>query len=317
MSRPCFIAGDWGTSTLRLSLCDAAGSICDTKSGPGVAASAGTPAEIFSALVAEWDRSHGRLPALLCGMAGSTLGWREAPYLSCPVHPRDIAHGVVRFDEAGRSIVVAPGLSCRNRLLSPDVMRGEETQILGALRCDPELSKGDHVLCLPGTHTKWVMLRGGMIEDFLTGLTGELFDILRRHSILVGVSPQNRGKTSKAFAQALEKTAIHPDADLIHLLFATRSLQLTGTLSPHDAEDYLSGLIIGQDVAGILRLFDTELSATPCVTVIGAPELADVYRLALELRGLSVVYLPGAQASLAGLAALHEILTSRGMAHAS
>ena len=316
MSRPCFIAGDWGTSTLRLTLCGVAGSDLDTLTGPGVAVSGGAFPEIFCALVAEWDRLHGRLPAILCGMAGSTLGWRETPYVSCPVDARHIAQDIVRFDCAGRTIAIAPGLSCRNRMMNPDVMRGEETQILGALRCDPMLSEGRHLLCLPGTHTKWVTLRDGVVEDFLTGLTGELFDILRRHSILVRASTEKRDRTSNAFALALEQAAKLAEADLVHLLFATRSRQLAGELSPCDAEDYLSGLIIGRDVAGALRLFDDVLFDAPRVTVIGAPELSDRYRLALESRAVSVVRLPGQQASLAGLAALYAVMT-RGMAHAS
>jgi 2-dehydro-3-deoxygalactonokinase len=312
-----FVAGDWGTSHLRLSLIDDAGRVLETKRGPGVATLARTPADIFADLASGWDTRFGALPAVLCGMAGSTLGWREVPYLSCPIHPRRIADGVLRFEAQGRRVAIAPGLSCRNRLLGPDVMRGEETQILGALLSDPALAHGRHILCMPGTHTKWVLLHDGVIEHFLTGVSGELFEVLSGHSVLVGAQNRSEAIAEKPFALALEQTRLHPDAELIHLLFATRSRQLAGEIKPRDAQSYLSGLIIGQDVAGALRLYRDELERVERITVIGAMELAALYVMALDTRGRTTKSLDGATASLAGLKALHEALSGTGLAHAS
>jgi 2-dehydro-3-deoxygalactonokinase len=310
-----FVAGDWGTSHLRLSLCDERGHVLQTRNGPGAAA--GNAADTFFSLVRDWDAHYGSLPVLLCGMAGSTIGWRNVPYLACPVTPEAIATSALRFEAEGRTIAIAPGLSCRNRLITPDVMRGEETQILGALRREPELAAGAHLLCLPGTHTKWVVLKDGVIEQFLTGVTGELFDVLHRHSVLVRASHSGESIGGPAFVEALEQTKRHPDAELIHLLFGTRSRQLMGELQNEDAGAYLSGLVIGQDAAGAMRLFRPELAASRHVVVIGTPQLGDLYATALKMRDVGVTTVDGAAASLAGLTALHGALFGKGLGHAA
>ena len=182
MSRAAFIAGDWGTSRLRLYLCDAAGQVLARTQGAGAAVP--DCAGRFAAAVADWDRAHGRLPAVLGGMVGSTIGWKEVPYLECPARPQAIAGAALRFAADGRAIAIAPGLKCTNPVGAPDVMRGEEVQILGALRLHPELARGGHLLCMPGTHVKWVQLRDGAVGRFQTALSGELFELLAGHSVL-------------------------------------------------------------------------------------------------------------------------------------
>jgi 2-dehydro-3-deoxygalactonokinase len=309
-----FIAGDWGTSHLRLSLCDSAGVVIETRNGRGVSTLDRHLAEEFSALTADWTDRFGKLPAVLCGMAGSTLGWRDVPYLHCPARPISIADGALIFEDDGRRIAIAPGLSCRNRLMAPDAMRGEETQILGAVKIEPKLTQGLHIVCLPGTHTKWVILCDGVIESFLTGLTGELFDVLRAHSVLAREAADP--VASKAFMIALEQTTLHPDAELIHLLFETRARQLAGELAARDAASYLSGLIIGQDVAGALRLFKSDLIEAR-IALIGTKQLCELYTAAFAKRGLTVKAIDGASASLAGLKALHDALFVESIAHAS
>ncbi len=304
MTAPAFIAGDWGTTHLRLFLCSANGGALAARTGAGVAEAKAQ--EIFPSLTAAWDAAYGKLPAVLCGMVGSTIGWREVPYLTCPAHPRDVAASTLRFEEDGRTIAIAPGLKCKNRLLAPDVMRGEETQILGALALDPSLREGRRFLCMPGTHTKWVSLKDGAVEHFLTALSGELFDILRRHSVLVRDGAVTDVPDGKVFAAALDQTKMYPDAELIHLLFETRSRQLEGNLKQKDAASYLSGLIIGQDVSGAKRFFRSDLAAAAQVTVIGAPALSDLYLHALRTRDLAAGRIDGEAASLAGLAALYR-----------
>ena len=311
---PSFIAGDWGTSHLRLSLCDRAGAAVETRNGKGVSTLNRKLADEFAILTADWTERFGKLPTVLCGMAGSTLGWREVPYRQCPVRPLSIADDALLFEEAGQRFAIAPGLSCRNRLMSPDVMRGEETQILGAMRLEPQLAHGLHIICLPGTHTKWVILSEGVVESFLTGLTGELFDILRAHSVLArGASDPT---ASKAFVTALEQTMLHPDAELIHLLFETRARQLSGELAARDAASYLSGLIIGQDVTGALRLFKHNLPDAR-IALIGTPQLCELYTAAFVKRGLTTRTIDGAAASLCGLKALYDVLFVTDVAHAS
>jgi 2-dehydro-3-deoxygalactonokinase len=317
MSAARFVAGDWGTSQLRLSLCADDDTMLDSKDGPGVAKLGGKVAEAYLETVSDWDAKHGPLPTVLCGMAGSTLGWREVPYLACPIHPERIIDGALRFEAEGRSVAIAPGLSCRNRLLGPDVMRGEETQILGALRRDPGLAQGCHFFCMPGTHAKWVVLQDGVIESFLTSLAGELFDVLSRHSVLVGPDASTGTIAQSAFARALEQTRLHPDAELIHLLFQTRSRQLAGEFKSRDAAGFLSGLVIGQDVAGAVRLFREDLKNANRVTIIGAPQISELYAHALDARGIATQRIDGAEASLAGLTALHAALFRGGAAYAS
>jgi len=247
MPAPAFIAGDWGTTHLRLYLCDETGKALDTQSGAGVSGLRGDVGGAFFRAVESWDLVHGKLPAVLCGMIGSTIGWREVAYLNCPARPEAIAKSTLCFAAEGRPIAIAPGLTCRNRLLAPDMMRGEETQILGAIRCEPKLATGRQFLCMPGTHTKWVSLKDGAVEHFLTALTGELFDILHNHSVLVNAAGVPEVVGGPEFSRAFEQTKLYPDAELIHLLFEVRSRQLKGEQGK-TRETFVQVILIG-DVA--------------------------------------------------------------------
>jgi 2-dehydro-3-deoxygalactonokinase len=317
MTKPTYVAGDWGTTHLRLFLCDGDGNALATKNGPGVAQVRDNVSGAFFSLVESWDKAHGPLPTVLAGMVGSTIGWREVPYLSCPARTEEIAMASVRFEMNGRKIMLAPGLACRNRLMAPDIMRGEETQILGALHCVPKLAKGRQFLCMPGTHTKWVSLKDGVIEHFLTALTGELFDILHRHSVLVNAGDTPEVTGGAEFVRALEQTKMYPEAELIHLLFETRSRQLKGTLKRRDASAYLSGLIIGQDVSGAKRFFRADLAEANRVIVIASPKLSDLYTQALKTRDIAFVKIDGEKASLAGLKALYDASFHQGIGNAA
>ncbi len=316
MAHPAFIAGDWGTTHLRLFLCDRDGHVLDAKTGPGVSGVRDQVGATFLGLVKSWDDAHGPLPTVLCGMVGSTIGWREVPYVTCPARPEAIARNALRFAVEGRPIAIAPGLSCRNRLLAPDMIRGEETQILGALQCAPMLATGRHFLCMPGTHTKWVSLKDGIVEHFLTAVTGELFDILHNHSVLVNADKTSEVVGGTEFARALDQTKMYPDAELIHLLFEVRSRQLKGQLKRKDASAYLSGLIIGQDVSGAKRFFRADLAEAKQVVVVGSPKLGDLYAQALKTRDLPVLRIDGEAASLAGLKTLYDVLFAEDASHA-
>jgi 2-dehydro-3-deoxygalactonokinase len=305
MAAAAFIAGDWGTSHLRLSLCDARGRVLESTHGPGISSVKGRVEEAFFEQIAVWDR-HGKLPAMLCGMVGSSIGWREVPYLPAPLRPEAITKGLLHFQARGRAIALAPGLSCRNRLQAPDFMRGEETQILGATKLEPSLMQGRQVLCMPGTHTKWASLKDGVIEHFLTAVSGELYDILHKHSVLVNNGGGQDIAGGPTFERALEQTRMFPDAELIHLLFQNRSRQLQGELKTADAGAYLSGLIIGQDVSGARRFFRNDMAEAKDVVVIGTPRLTALYSQALKTREIGVRAIDGDTASLAGLAALYQ-----------
>ena len=303
MSRAAFIAGDWGTSRLRLYLCDTGGHVLarGEEEGASVADCAGR----FANSVASWDKAHGALPAVLSGMVGSTIGWREVPYLKCPAKPATIAGAALRFEAGGRAIAILPGLSCVGKTGAPDVMRGEETQILGALRLHPNLAKGCHIFCLPGTHTKWVTVTDGAVTLFQTALSGELFELLRRHSVLVRDSSEVDAQ-SPAFALGLEFARRNAGADLLHLLFSARSRVVTGALAKADAASYLSGLVLGRDIATALTLLDL----TGSVQLICTPALAALYARALSAYDLDSAVVDGDRAALAGLVHAHAEIFS-------
>lgn len=311
MSLEHYIAGDWGTSRLRLFLCQGT-RVLETRQGPGIGGLREGPAQALRPLTAGWRQAYGPLPLLLCGMAGSRNGWRETAYLPCPADPHDLAQAALRFEAEGTTVAIAPGLACQGRLGTPEVMRGEETQIAGALALHPALAAGPHLLCLPGTHTKWVWLQDGQVHDFLTALTGELFALLRDGSTLASAAG--------ATAQALPGADVQPDApddafqrglqaagalgkaSLLHALFATRTRQLIDGCSREWALSYLSGLLIGADVQGAIALF----GHPPAVALIGEGKLNARYSSALRRAGIAASCLDGEQCALAGLRTLWQ-----------
>ena len=293
MTKAAFIGGDWGTSRLRLYLCDESGEVLARGEGEG--ASVPDCAGRFAAAVADWDRYYGPVPAVLSGMVGSTIGWKEVSYLPCPANPAAIAAAAECFRVEGRPIAILPGLSCTSITGAPDVMRGEETQILGALRLQPELAKGRQVLCLPGTHAKWVELNDGAVVRFQTALSGELFELLRRHSVLA----RDGGEVAvnDAFLRGLEFAQENLDADLLYLVFSTRARVVTGQMPKADAASYLSGLIVGKDVMTASALFDLG----DRVPLICSPELGALYARALSACDVESAMIDGDSASLSGL----------------
>ncbi len=301
MSKAAFIAGDWGTSRLRLYLCGAAGQVLARGEGEG--ASVPDCAGRFAKAVASWDRAHGPLPAVLGGMVGSTIGWREVPYLTCPARPQAIAGAASRFEQDGRAIAIIPGLKCTGPTGAPDVMRGEEVQILGALRRDPALARGRHVFCMPGTHAKWVEVENGAVTRFQTALSGELFELLKTHSVLARETGAVDAD-SKAFALGLETA--RQQADLLHLLFSARSRVVTGAVPKADAASYLSGLVLGKDVGTAASLFDLK----GVVHLVCTPALAALYGKVLARYDLKSPIIDGDQAALAGLVHIHAEIFS-------
>jgi 2-dehydro-3-deoxygalactonokinase len=312
MSLARYIAGDWGTSRLRLFLCQGDHVLARCQ-GPGIGALREPPADALRPLIAPWRQAHGPLPLLLCGMAGSRNGWRETPYLPCPVELRTLREAALRFEADGAPVAIAPGLSCQGRLGSPEVMRGEETQIAGALALHPALGSGRHLLCLPGTHTKWAWLQDGQVRDFLTALTGELFALLRDGSTLTrtsraaapvarGGAPPPAGSDEDGFERGLEAAAGLRGATLVHALFAVRTRQLIDGRSPEWALSYLSGLVIGADVHGAVPLF----GARGETVLIGDASLNGRYAEALRRTGIAPSCLDGEQCALAGLRTLWQ-----------
>jgi 2-dehydro-3-deoxygalactonokinase len=292
-----FIAGDWGTTNGRLTLCDAQGKALDTRKVPGASEARGRFADVFDAATGEWRSAHGELPAILCGMAGSTIGWLEVAYLPCPAD-------LTELDDALASprpgVSVVPGMRCTNPLGAPDVMRGEETQLLGACEIEPALANGRQLVCLPGTHTKWASLHEGVLQEFITAPTGEIFGLLCDHSVLVRDQATAVEHRLPEFERGLAEAARHPEVSLLHQVFQARSLRMDKQLSAEGAASWVSGLLIGADVGGALKLFAMHEAAP--VYVVGTPRLIESYSLALARRGREAVGIEGDRAALAGLA---------------
>jgi 2-dehydro-3-deoxygalactonokinase len=299
---PAFIAGDWGTSNSRFMLCDAQGRRLDIRKGPGAAASRGKFSEVFDEATADWMKQSA-VPAVLCGMVGSAIGWLEMPYLPCPADLGELAEAP---GSPRPGVHLVPGMRCTNPLGAPDVMRGEETQLLGALRLMPGLAVGRQLVCLPGTHTKWASLHDGVLQEFLTAPAGELYGVLCEHSVLVREKTTPIEHRDSEFERGLAEAGKHPGL-LLHQLFQARSLRLDQQLAPEGAASWVSGLLIGTDVGGALGLFGgSEADAT--VHVIGAPALVKSYSIALARHGRRAVGIDGDDASLAGLTQVFEEL---------
>jgi 2-dehydro-3-deoxygalactonokinase len=306
MAAAKFIGGDWGTTQLRLFLCGEEPAPLAQVEGPGVNRVSGAFERALDVRVRSWTERHGDLPIVLSGMVGSSLGWVQTPYLPCPVKPEQLAGACIQLRN-GR-IRIVPGVSCRNRLGAPDYMRGEETHLLGALQIEPALREGRHLVCLPGTHTKWAILQDGNVQEFLTSPTGEVFGSLASQSTLVPAAGNSKEAVSvSGFIRAAQRVNQFPEAQLLHRLFECRSLRLSGELTPDQAASYLSGLLIASDVSGALRLL-LPSTTSPLVHVIGAAELCGQYHMALNTLGTEAKVIDSAAAAVSGLAQIESHL---------
>jgi 2-dehydro-3-deoxygalactonokinase len=221
-------------------------------------------------------------PMLACGMVGSRQGWIEVPYRDCPASLAAIASAMTAVPGARLSIV--PGLVCRDARGVPDVMRGEETQILGAM--DSFAHGGRRAVVLPGTHSKWALVGHDRIETFATFLTGELYAVLNEHSIL------GRLATPGEDAAALERgvrTSLEADASLSHDLFSSRTLALMGELAPGAVGDYLSGLLLGAELAAGRQWLERQRVPGDSVHLIGEAALCERYRRAFAIAGIDAI----------------------------
>ncbi|MDT0510011.1 2-dehydro-3-deoxygalactonokinase [Novosphingobium sp. MMS21-SN21R] len=281
---------DWGSTNMRAFRFGASGEVLERRASPRGAAGL-TPPEFESVLtetVADW--TDGTTPIVLAGMVGGRTGWREAPYLPCPASPSALAAAALPLDTALGRAVILPGLSTRAENGSADVMRGEETQLLGA-----GLTAG--LVVLPGTHSKWATLEQGRITTFATAMTGELYALLRHHSLLGQLASEgafNEHAFARGVTRALDAGNFAP------LLFSTRADVLLGDLPPQAVESYLSGLLIGGEIAGF--------GAKPA-TLIGNPQLVARYETALRLAGINAItIIDGDHAASRGLWAIGECL---------
>jgi len=293
---PDWIAVDWGTSNLRAWAMGAQGVLASAGSDEGMGKLA--PAQFEAALlrvIAPW-LGAGITPVIACGMVGARQGWVEAPYRGVPCAP--IAPGdlmAVATVDPRMQVMIAPGL----RQDKPaDVMRGEETQIAGALALLPGF---DGVFCLPGTHSKWAHVSAGEVVSFQTFMTGELFALLSQQSVLRhGMGGE--GEDEAAFAQGLADALERPEK-ISARLFTLRAEGLLAGLSPVSARSRLSGMLIGLELAAAKPYWLGQR-----IALIGAPVLSARYAAALTTQGAGSETLDATACTLAGLAAARGVL---------
>ncbi|TFI58565.1 2-dehydro-3-deoxygalactonokinase [Sphingomonas parva] len=288
-----FIAVDWGTTNRRAYRVGRDGTVDDEmEDGKGVLS---VPSGGFDAAVGEIRARLGDLPLLMAGMVGSNRGWVEAPYVPCPAGLPELA-ARLQWVEAERTAIV-PGV-CFAEGDAADVMRGEEVQILGAY--GEGLVPADGIVCHPGTHNKWIRLEDGRITAFRTVMTGELFNLLKAHSILADLLALPAG-VNDAFEAGVRRAL--DGGELTAELFSVRARVLLGKTKREDAASFTSGLLIGADLrAGLAFAGETGLVA------MGRPELTALFAAAAAVAGRPTREVDGETAFLAGAIHLAELL---------
>ncbi|WP_375310892.1 2-dehydro-3-deoxygalactonokinase [Bradyrhizobium sp. A5] len=281
MTEPAYVAVDWGTSSFRLWLVDRAGQVLAARrSDEGMLAAAKVGfAGVLQSHLAAVEAPVG-LPVLICGMAGAKTGWVEAGYVDTPAPLAAVLKQAARVPGEAREIRILPGIAQRDAN-APDVMRGEETQLLGALGLD---AAGEALVCMPGTHSKWVRVKDGTVEHFSTFMTGELFSVVSRETILsLAVAGADDAEDVSSFKAAV-RAAYDAPAFAANLLFGARSRQLLFGGTPAAARETLSGTLIGVELAA--GLSGTVPKAG--ITLIASGRLAALYRLAFDAVSVAV-----------------------------
>ena len=282
-----FLAIDWGTTNRRTYLIADGAVAATTRDDRGIMAMAGAG---YEAEIEAIRARHGDLPVLIAGMAGSNRGWREAAYVDCPATLADLAAALL-WVEPGRTAIL-PGVAVREP--NPDVMRGEEVQLLGALAAG--LAEAPALLCQPGTHCKWAAMADGAIASFSTAMTGELFALLRDHSILAGQLGGAVADTA-AFRDGVIQAR---DGRLLSLLFGARASALLGARPAEDSAAYVSGLLIGSDV-------DARDVAGADIHILADEALGGLYAAAVDTLGGRAHLIDSHAAFAAGITAVASL----------
>jgi 2-dehydro-3-deoxygalactonokinase len=290
-----FILVDWGTSRFRAFVVEGERIVDRVASEEGISAlREGQHRDVFFKHCRHWLEREPDAPVALVGMVGSKEGWRMAPYAQCPAGPADIARAMIEVEiGGGREARIVPGLSCEPEPGAVDVMRGEETLCFGA-------GVADGLVCLPGTHPKWVEMRGGRIARFATYFTGEMYALLRHHS-MVG-RPATEPEDPAGFERGLEAAERNGGRSgarvgLLHLIFGARAAAVTGRLPGAEVGPYISGLLTGDELNGAFSLFEKPAE----VTVIGGEERVALFSGALARHGVAAVTKDPEDALVAGI----------------
>ncbi|EZP32106.1 2-dehydro-3-deoxygalactonokinase [Pseudomonas sp. RIT288] len=300
------IALDWGTTSLRAYKLAAGGMVLEQRAlSSGIMQLPKTPRVInggecadgfelaFEEACGDWLDAQPDLPVIACGMVGSAQGWREVAYCETPANVANLGNSLQTLVSLrGTRVHIVPGVIQRSRL--PNVMRGEETQVLGVLQNLPAEAGGDLLIGLPGSHSKWVEVVEGRITHFDTFMTGEVFAVLSEHSILGRTQQQGATFDGVAFDRGVQ-VALSADGELgvLSTLFSARTLGLTGELAPTAQVDYLSGLMIGHELAALAIVQRRRRNSVhlPSIILIGNAQLCARYGRALDACGFARVTL--------------------------
>ena len=272
-----FIGLDWGTTSFRAYLVNEMGVVVDEVSAPEgiLAVKDGAFEVVLEQHIAAWDKD---LPIIASGMITSRQGWVELPYVDCPAGPTELAAALhVKALDSGRVVHFATGLHMASATLGHDVMRSEEMQVFG------NLESGAQHFVTPGTHSKWIDVEAGRIVNFATYVTGETFSVLRHHSIL-GRLMTSDVHDEKAFLKGVEK-AFEDPAGLLHNLFSVRSLGLYNVLGGDELASYLSGIVIGSEIAHASASRDR----SALYAILASPAIGGRYLLAMKAAGLEAI----------------------------
>lgn len=306
LDRTALLALDWGTTALRGARLASDGTVLEQRDFPRgiLSVAAGGFTAAFEECFGDWARGSARA-CLISGMAGSKQGWVEAPYCTCPSGFADVAAQLCWITDPALRLPMAivPGLRCEHacdlpQLASvPDVMRGEEVQIFGAMSL---AGRKDGLFILPGTHSKWAWVVGGRVTGFQTFMTGEFFALLSQHSLLARTIDTTAPFDAQAFAQGVARAS--QDGSLLHKVFAARTLSLMSRMAAGPLASFLSGLVIGEELRS--QQHDTAGE----IVLIGSDNLTGRYALAFESLGVPTRSM-GAEATWAGLHALGRHLS--------
>lgn len=296
MNTVSFVAVDWGTTSFRLWALATDDTVVAKTSGPFGMSS--LKRSDFGTVLEESLNNLGigtEVPVVICGMAGAAQGWCEAPYLRAPTNLDTLGSYAVKVRGISRDVHILPGVM---QTKPANVMRGEETQIMGFLSSNPDF---EGIVCLPGTHAKWVKVENNQIVEFTTCMTGEMFSLMSNSSVLQH-SMIVEGWDENAFLEAVE-TAVHSPHLISASFFDLRAEMLLENLSAAAARARLSGLLIGFELAATRSLWNPF-----SVVLIGAEPLCKNYAQALDTQGVTVQIVNNSQMTLAGLAAANRTI---------
>jgi len=312
-SNPHVIAVDWGTSSFRAYLVSEDGTVTDQRrSDMGILNVAnGNFGCVLQDACESWLVKWPNLNIVMCGMIGSRQGWKEAAYLFGDTGAVELANAVIELEWRGRNVRIVPGVRAKSFDGGPDVMRGEETILVGALSLGaPE----NGLYCLPGTHSKWVSIENGQIGSFSTFMTGEFFSTLKKRSTLsalIADAPAvNKTKQETAFLRGVGMAS--GNAGLLHKIFSLRAGVLTGDTQEGAIDDVLSGLLIGTELISMNSMLD---GAKQNIVLVSSSEITTRYDTALKHLGYSSILIDAESACIAGLQAVALELPENALTH--